>query len=82
MAGLGQVPSMESSGINTLITIHQKSSSTPGWLRIAGTQEAVQHVPHIVDVGQLIDCHPSVEHAPQLTAPLPCLRGVAAARSR
>ncbi|WP_328493451.1 STAS domain-containing protein [Streptomyces sp. NBC_00414] len=63
VADLSGVTFMDSSGINTLITTHQKASAAQGWLRIAGAQEAVQRVLHIVGVDQFIDCHPSLEQA-------------------
>ncbi|MFE9686561.1 STAS domain-containing protein [Streptomyces sp. NPDC006285] len=63
VADLSGVTFMDSTGINTLITAHQAASSTGGWLRIAGAQEAVQRVLGIVGLDQLIDCHPTLTQA-------------------
>ncbi|WUI51772.1 STAS domain-containing protein [Streptomyces sp. NBC_00414] len=60
---LGDVTFMDSSGINILITTYQRANDTQGWLRIAGAQEAVQRVLHIVGVDELIDSHPTLEQA-------------------
>ncbi|MFD6291215.1 STAS domain-containing protein [Streptomyces sp. NPDC060205] len=60
---LSEVTFMDSSGINTLITTQKKANTAQGWLRIAGAQEAVQRVLQIVGVDQIIDCHPTLEHA-------------------
>ncbi|GHA44926.1 hypothetical protein GCM10010372_51100 [Streptomyces tauricus] len=63
VADLTDVTFMDSSGINILITTHQQANDTQGWLRIAGAQQAVQRVLRIVGVDQLMDCHPTLEHA-------------------
>ncbi|WP_404199726.1 STAS domain-containing protein [Streptomyces tauricus] len=63
VADLSDVTFMDSSGINILISAHHKAGSTQGWLRIAGAQQAVQRILHIVGVDQIIECHPTLEEA-------------------
>ncbi|MFF3313520.1 STAS domain-containing protein [Streptomyces sp. NPDC002952] len=54
---------IDSSGINVLIATHQQTISSQGWLRIAGTQESVLRVLHIVGLNTVIPCYPTVEQA-------------------
>ncbi|RSS42586.1 STAS domain-containing protein [Streptomyces sp. WAC08241] len=63
VADLTGVSFMDSSGINAFILAHQHLTSQQGWLRIAGAQEAVQRVLHLIGVDTVIDCHPTVEQA-------------------
>ncbi|MFE6485407.1 STAS domain-containing protein [Streptomyces sp. NPDC057757] len=54
---------MDSSGINVLLDTHQRVSPAQGWLRIAGAQESVVRVLHILGIDEIISCHPSIEQA-------------------
>ncbi|MFF5637352.1 STAS domain-containing protein [Streptomyces sp. NPDC012825] len=63
VADLEGVSFMDSSGINAFILAHQYLTAAHGWLRIAGAQEAVQRVLHLIGVDPVIDCHPTVEQA-------------------
>ncbi|MGW3561000.1 STAS domain-containing protein [Streptomyces sp. NPDC000963] len=63
VADLTGVSFMDSSGINAFILAHQHLTAQQGWLRIAGAQEAVQRVLHLIGVDTVIDCHPTVEQA-------------------
>ncbi|MFC9289141.1 STAS domain-containing protein [Streptomyces sp. NPDC057052] len=60
---LHQVTFMDSSGINILITTHQKVTAAGGWLRLAAPTHPVQRVLQLVGIDQLIDCHPTLRHA-------------------
>ncbi|MET9566194.1 STAS domain-containing protein [Streptomyces tauricus] len=60
---LSGVTFMDSSGINALVTTHQATTRTQGWLRLAAPQEAVQRVLHVVGLDDVIDCHPTLEQA-------------------
>ncbi|WP_411076475.1 STAS domain-containing protein [Streptomyces sp. cmx-4-7] len=48
VADLTGVTFMDSSGINAFILAHQHLTSQQGWLRIAGAQETVQGVLHLI----------------------------------
>lgn len=63
VADLSGVSFMDSSGINVLVGAHQRVSDAQGWLRIAGAQDAVARVLHLVGIDALIPCHPTVEQA-------------------
>ncbi|WP_404200569.1 STAS domain-containing protein [Streptomyces tauricus] len=63
VADLSDVTFMDSSGINIFISAHHRASNTQGWLRIAGAQQAIQRILHIVGVDQIIECHPTLEEA-------------------
>ncbi|MFJ4873368.1 STAS domain-containing protein [Streptomyces sp. NPDC088757] len=63
VADLEGVSFMDSSGINAFILAHQHLIAQQGWLRIAGAQEAVQRVLHLIGVDTVIDCHPTLEQA-------------------
>ncbi|MFF1743233.1 STAS domain-containing protein [Streptomyces mirabilis] len=63
VADLSSVTFMDSSSINVFITAHQRVSNAQGWLRIAGAQESVARLLHLVGIDQIIDCHPTVEQA-------------------
>ncbi|MFE4821657.1 STAS domain-containing protein [Streptomyces sp. NPDC056704] len=63
VADLSGVTFMDSSSINVFITAHHRVSNAQGWLRIAGAQESVARLLHLVGIDQIIDCHPTVEQA-------------------
>ncbi|MFF1542581.1 STAS domain-containing protein [Streptomyces sp. NPDC058291] len=63
VADLSGVTFMDSSGINVLVSAHQRASDAQGWLRIAGAQEPVSRVLHLVGIDVLIPCLPTVEQA-------------------
>ncbi|MFE8937935.1 STAS domain-containing protein [Streptomyces sp. NPDC007872] len=63
VADLESVSFMDSSGINAFLLAHQHLTAQQGWLRIAGAQEAVQRVLHLIGVDTVVDCHPTVEQA-------------------
>ncbi|MFF3140183.1 STAS domain-containing protein [Streptomyces sp. NPDC057927] len=48
---------------NVFVNAHQRVSKAQGWLRIAGAQESVVRLLHLVGIDQIIDCHPTVEQA-------------------
>ncbi|WP_105971017.1 STAS domain-containing protein [Streptomyces geranii] len=60
---LSDVTFMDSSGINVFVTAHQRVSDAQGWLRIAGAQDSVVRLLHIVGLDTIVSCHPTVEHA-------------------
>ncbi|MFD7004128.1 STAS domain-containing protein [Streptomyces mirabilis] len=63
VADLSDVTFMDSSSINVFISAHHRASNAQGWLRIAGPQESVVRLLHLVGIDQIIDCHPTVEQA-------------------
>ncbi|MEU1036828.1 STAS domain-containing protein [Streptomyces mirabilis] len=63
VADLSGVTFMDSSGINVFVNAHHRVSKAQGWLRIAGVQESVVRLLHLVGIDQIIDCHPTVEQA-------------------
>lgn len=63
VADLSGVSFMDSSGINVFVTAHRRVSDAEGWLRIAGAQEPVVRLLHLVGVDTFIACHPTVEQA-------------------
>ncbi|MFE2719445.1 STAS domain-containing protein [Streptomyces mirabilis] len=63
VADLSGVTFMDSSSINVFINAHQRVSNAQGWLRIAGAQESVARLLHLVGLDQIIDCQPTVEQA-------------------
>ncbi|MDQ1035280.1 stage II sporulation protein AA (anti-sigma F factor antagonist) [Streptomyces sp. V3I8] len=54
---------MDSSGVNILVAAYQAAHRAQGWIRIAGAQEAILRVLHIVALDDLINCHPTLEQA-------------------
>ncbi|MFF5650774.1 STAS domain-containing protein [Streptomyces collinus] len=63
VADLSEVTFMDSSGINVFVAAYQQVSDADGWVRIAGAQESVLRVLHLVGVDTLIPCHPTTEQA-------------------
>ncbi|MFF1546376.1 STAS domain-containing protein [Streptomyces sp. NPDC058291] len=63
VADLSGVTFMDSSGINVFVTAHRRVSGAQGWLRIAGAQESVVRLLHMVGIDEIITCHPTVEQA-------------------
>jgi stage II sporulation protein AA (anti-sigma F factor antagonist) len=63
VAELSGVTFMDSSGINVFVTAHQRVSGAQGWLRIAGAQESVMRLLHLVGIDEVIPCHPTLEQA-------------------
>ncbi|MFD9395294.1 STAS domain-containing protein [Streptomyces sp. NPDC060000] len=63
VADLSGVTFMDSSGINVFVTAHRRVSSAQGWLRIAGAQESVVRLLHLVGIDEVIPCHPTIEQA-------------------
>ncbi|MFE1754978.1 STAS domain-containing protein [Streptomyces anandii] len=61
MAALGDVTFMDSSGINAFVTVHRRANAAQGRLRIAGAQEPVVRLLHMVGIDEITDCHPLVE---------------------
>ncbi|MCX4817927.1 STAS domain-containing protein [Streptomyces sp. NBC_01239] len=60
---LSGVTFMDSSGINVFGAAHRRVRDAQGWLRIAGAQESVVRVLHIVGLDEVIACCPTVEQA-------------------
>ncbi|KOG37131.1 STAS domain-containing protein [Streptomyces resistomycificus] len=60
---LSGVTFMDSSGINVFVAAHRQVSDVQGWLRIAGAQESVLRLLHLVGIDALIPCHPTIEQA-------------------
>jgi stage II sporulation protein AA (anti-sigma F factor antagonist) len=58
-----EVTFMDSSGINILISAHQDTTASGGWLRLAAPTDAVRRVLQLVGVDQVIDCHATREQA-------------------
>ncbi|MFC8588346.1 STAS domain-containing protein [Streptomyces sp. NPDC057217] len=58
-----QVASMDSSGINVLITAHRTLTEAGGWPRLAGTSGAVMRTVSIVGLGTATDCRPALARA-------------------
>ncbi|MFD8222323.1 STAS domain-containing protein [Streptomyces sp. NPDC059697] len=63
VADLSGVTFMDSSGINVFIAAQRRVSGAQGWLRIAGAQESVMRLLHLVGIDEIIPCHPTVEQA-------------------
>ncbi|WP_371674052.1 STAS domain-containing protein [Streptomyces sp. NBC_00289] len=63
VADLSGVTFMDSSGINVFVTAHRRVSAAQGWVRIAGAQDSVVRLLHMVGIDEVIDCHPTVEQA-------------------
>ncbi|WP_406004729.1 STAS domain-containing protein [Streptomyces sp. NBC_00637] len=63
VADLSNVTFMDSSGINVFVNAHRRVSDAQGWLRIAGAQESVVHLLHLVGIDEIITCHPTIEQA-------------------
>ncbi|MFJ3334356.1 STAS domain-containing protein [Streptomyces sp. NPDC086766] len=61
VADLSGVTFMDSSGINVFVTVHRRVNAAQGWLRIAGAQEPVVRLLHMVGIDEIIDCYPAVE---------------------
>ncbi|MEU2588327.1 STAS domain-containing protein [Streptomyces avermitilis] len=60
---LSDVTFVDSSGINALVHAHQTVSAADGWLRLAGCQDPVLRVLHIVGLDTVIACYPTLQHA-------------------
>ncbi|MEU2718109.1 STAS domain-containing protein [Streptomyces sp. NPDC007205] len=63
VADLSSVTFMDSSGINLFVVACRRVSAAQGLLRIAGAQDSVVRVLHIVGIDAVIDCYPTVEQA-------------------
>ncbi|MGW3210470.1 STAS domain-containing protein [Streptomyces sp. NPDC001135] len=63
VADLSEVTFMDSSGINVFVTAHRRASGAQGWLRIAGAQDSVVRLLHLVGVDEIIPCHPTLQQA-------------------
>ncbi|WP_328752716.1 STAS domain-containing protein [Streptomyces sp. NBC_00285] len=63
VADLSGVTFMDSSGINTFVTVHRRVSGAQGWLRIAGAQDSVGYLLRLVGIDEIISCFPTVEQA-------------------
>lgn len=63
VADLSGVTFMDSSGINVFVTAHRRASGAQGWLRIAGAQESVVRLLHLVGIDEIIPCRPTLKQA-------------------
>lgn len=63
VADLSGVTFMDSSGINVFVAAYQRASDAQGWLRIAGAQDSVVRLLHMVGIDEIISCHSTVEQA-------------------
>ncbi|MER6789457.1 STAS domain-containing protein [Streptomyces sp. NPDC000658] len=63
VADLSGVTFMDSSGVNVFVTAHRRVSGAHGWLRIAGAQESVVRLLHLVGIDEVIPCLATVEEA-------------------
>ncbi|MFI0242913.1 STAS domain-containing protein [Streptomyces sp. NPDC016845] len=60
---LGQLTFMDSTGINTFLTVHHRVRREAGWLRLATAPEPVLRTLQMVGLDQVISLHPTVAHA-------------------
>ncbi|MET9932736.1 MULTISPECIES: STAS domain-containing protein [unclassified Streptomyces] len=63
VADMSGVTFLDSSGINTLLTVHQQVCDVQGRLRIAAPTDNVRRVLALVGVDAVIPCHRTVEDA-------------------
>ncbi|MER6076212.1 STAS domain-containing protein [Streptomyces sp. NPDC001817] len=75
VADLSEVTFMDSSGINVFVTAHRRASGAQGWLRIAGAQDSVVRLLHLVGVDEIIPCHPTLQQALSNCPPVRANRG-------
>ncbi|SEE67662.1 anti-anti-sigma factor [Streptomyces sp. 2231.1] len=54
---------MDCSGINVLLAAHRDLTTAGGWLRLAGVQNSVLRILHLVGLDTVIGCHPSLHDA-------------------
>ncbi|MFJ6088001.1 STAS domain-containing protein [Streptomyces sp. NPDC092369] len=54
---------LDSAGINALINGYHALNTAGGWLRLAGTPDAVMFVIKIVGLHTVIDCHTTLQQA-------------------
>ncbi|WP_411072631.1 STAS domain-containing protein [Streptomyces sp. cmx-4-25] len=63
VADMSGVTFLDSSGINTLLAVHQQVSDARGRLRIAAPADNVRRVLALIGVDAVIPCHPTLEEA-------------------
>ncbi|MFJ5934036.1 STAS domain-containing protein [Streptomyces sp. NPDC093071] len=63
VADMSGVTFLDSSGINTLLTVHQQMGDTHGRLRIAAPTDNVRRVLALTGTDTVIGCHPTLEDA-------------------